>query len=73
MKVTNLKVNDSSQSAEQKVADKKSKKNEDKDSERKKKILKPYIGDIDDPNLDEFIVDNMFLKTGYRIGFHTYE
>ena len=33
----------------------------------------PYIGDYDDPNLDEFIRDNEHLRTGYRIFFHTYD
>ena len=31
-----------------------------------------YIGDITDPNVDEFVADNPFLLTGFRIGFHTY-
>ena len=38
----------------------------------RKKVPKPYIGDIDDPNIDDFVIDNVYLKTGYRIGFHTY-
>ena len=37
------------------------------------KKVKPYIGNFDDPNMDEFIRDNEHLKTGYRINFHTYE
>ena len=41
---------------------------------RQKKAKKvPYIGDYDDENLDDFIRDNEYLRTGYRIFFHTYD
>ena len=34
--------------------------------------IEPYIGNLDDPNLDDFVKDNKHIKTGYRICFHTY-
>ncbi len=36
------------------------------------KKLKPYIGDYDDPNLEEFVKDNPHLRTGFRICYHSY-
>lgn len=45
----------------------------DEDPQGKKKVLEPYIGDIDDPNIDDFVVDNLYLKTGFRIGMNTYK
>ena len=52
-------------------------KQEESESKQKKddkpKIKKkPYIGKIDDPNLEDFIIDNPHLKTGYRVFFNTY-
>ena len=34
--------------------------------------MEPYIGDVDDPNLEEYIKDNPYMRKGYRIGFSTY-
>lgn len=33
----------------------------------------PYIGDYDDPNLEDFNRKNVHLRTGYRIFFHSYD
>ena len=35
-------------------------------------MVKPYIGDLDDPNLEEHNKDNLYMLTGYRICFNTY-
>ena len=45
---------------------------EDSPTKQKAKKLKPYIGNIDDPNLEEYIKDNKHLTTGWRICYHTY-
>ena len=46
---------------------------DDKLRDKRKKVPVPYIGDIDDPNMDDFVMDNPWLLTGWRIGFHSYE
>ena len=38
----------------------------------KGKKIEPYIGDYDDPNLEEYVKDNPYLRTGFRICFHSY-
>ena len=45
--------------------------NADEEKEEEDKI-KPYIGDIDDPNLEDYVRDNIYIKTNYRICFHTW-
>mmetsp|Transcript_31415 Transcript_31415/g.36861 ORF Transcript_31415/g.36861 Transcript_31415/m.36861 type:complete len:164 (-) Transcript_31415:1253-1744(-) len=45
----------------------------DSKKDKRKIIAKPYIGNIEDPGVDEFVKDNLYLKTGYRIGFHSYK
>ena len=43
-----------------------------KDKIVKTKKIEPYIGDIDDPNLEDFIKDNEHLLSSYRVCFHSY-
>ena len=43
-----------------------------KKDDKEKTKREPYIGNIDDPNLEDFLVDNPHLKTGYRVFFHSY-
>ena len=45
---------------------------DDSQAKGKKKILVPYIGEQGDPNIDDFMNDNAYMMTGFRIGFHTY-
>jgi len=35
-------------------------------------VPEPYIGDLDDPNIEEYEKDNQYVLHGQRIGFYSW-